>query len=142
MSVDGGLRGLFRDKLRVGWHWQSIETGGTGRGVPDSNFCVGGVEGWVEFKKTEGWTVDLRTEQIGWLLERSVRGGRCFVVIRRKNQGGPRRGASVDEVWIYRGAMARRLKLEGLRLQEGLIYHGTGGPGEWNWVKIAEALVT
>jgi len=150
MAVDGGLRGLFRDNLRVGWHWQSIETGGTGRGVPDSNFCaaekrdgrVVGTEGWIEFKQTEGWTADLRPEQISWLLERSARGGRCFVAVRRKNQGGPRRGAPVDELWLYPGRLARRLRLEGLRLEDGLLYRGEGGPSNWNWVRIAEVLTT
>lgn len=148
MGIDGGLRSLFRDHLRVGWHWQSIETGGTGRGVPDSNFCASekrdgvlrGIEGWVEYKQTDGWTVDLRPEQISWLLERTTRGGRCFVAVRRKNQGGPRRGDPVDEVWIYPGILARRLRIEGLRLEEGLLHRSEGGPSNWDWVRIAEVL--
>jgi hypothetical protein len=136
MAIDGGLRTLFRNKLQVGWHWQSIETGGTGLGVPDSNFCFGGVEGWVEFKQTDGWTVDLRTEQISWLTTRHERGGRVFVAVRRKNQGGPRRGDPVDELWLWPGSLARRLKVEGLRIDEPCLYLGEGGPARWEWKKI------
>lgn len=140
MAIDGGLRGLFQEKLRVGWHWQSIETGGTGRGVPDSNFCTRGIEGWVEYKKTDGWTVDLRTEQVGWLMERSARGGRCFVAVRRKNQGGPRRGDPVDELWLYPGRLARQLRIHGLRLEEPPAYIGDGGPTSWDWSRVAAVL--
>lgn len=140
MAVDGGLRGLFREKLRAGWHWQSIETGGTGRGVPDSNFCVNGREGWIEFKRTEGWSVELRPEQISWLLERSARGGKCFVAVRRQNQGGPRRGAAADELWLWSGSLARVLRIDGLRVEEAPLYRGEGGPSSWDWTKIAEEL--
>lgn len=142
MTIDGGLRPIFRNKLTVGWHWQSIETGGTGLGVPDSNYCTDGAEGWVEFKQTDGWTVDLRPEQVSWILTRSERGGTVFVAVRRKNQGGPRRGAPVDELWLWPGSLARQLRAEGLRIKEPCLYLGEGGPAKWDWKTIGKILST
>ena len=140
MQIDGGLRKLFRDRLTQGYHWQSVETGGTGLGVPDSNYCTDGVEGWIEYKQTDGWTVDLRKEQVAWLTTRHERGGRVYVAVRRKNQGGPRRGDPVDELWLWSGRHARSLKAEGLRLDEEYLYLGQGGPARWDWKRISEIL--
>lgn len=137
--IDGGLRDKFRDKLRRGWHWQSIETGGTGRGIPDSNFCTDGIEGWIEFKKTEAWSVGLRTEQIGWIRERTIRGGRVFVATRRQTQGGVRLGAPVDEIWLHSGRVVSELGKHGLKGPDPLIVC-SGGPENWDWDKIGEIL--
>jgi len=111
--IDGGLRKLFHSKLR-GFHWQTIESGLTGRGVPDSNFCGNGIEGWVEFKKTAVWAVGLRPEQIGWHLKRARAGGRTFIAVRRIHEGGPRKGPPVDQLWIFPGRMAEELATTGI----------------------------
>lgn len=141
MAIDGGLRSIFRTKLTVGWHWQSIETGGTGLGVPDSNYCSNGIEGWIEYKQTEGWTVDLRPEQVSWITTRVLRGGQVFIAVRRKNQGGPRRGAPVDELWLWPGRLARELRENGLKTGETPIYFGIGGPARWDWKEIERILL-
>lgn len=138
---DGNLRPIFREKLRVGFHWQSIETGGTGRGVPDSNYCCAGVEGWVEFKRTSGWDVPLRPEQVGWLVRRHMAGGRVFVAVRRQHRGGPRLGDPVDELWLLRGGSARELVSGGLRSGVGVVGVWSGGPARWGWEAVREALV-
>jgi hypothetical protein len=138
--IDGGLRKTFRERLRSGWHWQSVETGGTGLGIPDSNFCVGGVEGWVEYKRTEAWAVDLSPEQIGWHLHRNRVGGRTFIAVRRQHSGGPRKGPAVDELWLVRGSWAGRLGQEGLPQTEAdalvpswIAGRWGGGPARWDW---------
>ena len=133
--IDGGLRPLFHDKLRRGVHWQAIETGGTGQGIPDSNACIaGGIELWVEFKWTEAWAVGLTAEQSSWHQTRYMRGGRTFIAIRRQNEGGPRRGAAVDELWLAEGRLAPLLREGGLRA-EGVDFLGVwpGGPARWDW---------
>ena len=140
MKVDGGLRTIFSSGLSSGWHWQSVETGGTGLGVPDSNFCCGGIEGWVEYKQTDGWTCDLRPEQVGWITTRVMRGGRVFIATRRVNEGGPRRGPAVDELWIHRGSLARELKRGGLRAAEPELVCA-GGPSCWDWEAVACTLL-
>lgn len=146
--IDGGLRALFRQHLPA-YHWVSIETGGTGRGIPDSEYCVGGMTAWVEYKVTDGWAVTLRPEQVAWMLRRSRAGGRVWVVVRRKAAAGPRRGGAVDELWILRGMFADEIREQGLpKIQ--LLEIGTdidaefpqhhyvvrawaGGPARWSW---------
>ena len=111
--------------------WTSIETGSTGRGIPDSNGCVDGIEFWIEFKQTKHWRAGLRPEQVGWLLRRTRAGGRTFVAIRRAS----------DELWLYRGDMAAHLvsrSLKDLRLQTLGLWHG--GPGAWPWDEIEKCL--
>lgn len=141
MSIDGNLRPIFRDKLRDGFHWQSIETGGTGRGIPDSNFCCDGVEGWVEFKSTEAWSVDLSPEQCGWHLSRQRHGGRTFVAVRRRHEGGPRKGEGVDELWLYSGKWVRELLTNGLKCTVRPVGVWSGGPARWRWEEIRLGLI-
>lgn len=153
MSDDGGLRGLFRDNLPR-FHWQSVETGMTGRGVPDSNFCAPpGIEGWVEFKQTEEWAVTLRPEQVGWLCRRARAGGRVFVAVRRWPAASRRREAA-DELWLLAGAAARELldyglpggprcPLDASRLPPGAFLSvWPGGPARWDWDAVAVTLTS
>src|SRR5215213_7651185 len=94
---DGGLGKLIPDHLPQ-VHFQRIETGGTGRGVPDLNGCWGGTEFWIENKHTAGWCVPrdkMRAEQVGWLERRARAGGRVFLAVR---QTGRRR----DDLWLLR----------------------------------------
>lgn len=132
--IDGGLRTIFHNQLRVGFHWQAVETGGTGLGIPDSNFCCDGVEGWVEFKRTTAWSVGMRPEQIGWHRTRHERGGRTFIAIRREHDGGARKGGPVDELWLCRGQYASVLGREGLQAQD-IMWLGvwSGGVARWDW---------
>lgn len=133
MSIDGKLRPLFRQHL-PGIHWVSIETGGTGRGIPDSNGCGGGVEFWIEYKQTSGWTVDLRPEQVGWLLQRARFGGRVFIAVRRAKEQGARTIAC-DELYLIDGKNAREAKVSGLR-GAPLLGRWEGGPSRWDWPQI------
>lgn len=138
--IDGGLRGIFREKLKKGWDWQSVENV-AGLGVPDSNFCKSGIEGWVEFKVTESFNPKIRREQVGWHIRRSIHGGRTFIAIRRKHDGGPRKGEAVDELWIHSGASAGLINDNGINSVEPL-YYGTGGPANWDWTQIASILLS
>jgi hypothetical protein len=132
MAIDGGLRALFKKHLPQ-FHWQSVETGMIQRGVPDANYCCGGVEGWVEFKLSKGWTVGLRPEQVGWLLQRTRARGRTFVAVRRMNKG-------TDELRLYPGSNAKRLKTGGLKALEPMVKE-IGGPECWNWGQVRQALL-
>jgi hypothetical protein len=129
--IDGGLRKLFRDNLGM-LHWQSVETGGTSRGVPDVNFAGDGVEGWIEFKKAEGWKVGLRPEQVAWLTRREGVGGRTFIAVRKKTE-------KMDTLYIFDGDFARTLVRYGLKSTAALgIWDG--GPGKWDWAQIRNVL--
>ena len=127
MSIDGGLRKIFRENL-PDIDWTSIETGSTGRGVPDSNGCKDGCEFWIEYKKADAWAVTLRSEQVGWLTKRARFGGRVFVAIRRRTTAGPSKGRAVDELWLYSGADARRLLDGGINNGPEPLYTGGSGP--------------
>lgn len=143
MGIDGELRPIFRNRLRRGIHWQSVETGGTGLGIPDSNLCMTeGREGWMEFKQTEAWSVGLSTEQVGWHLRRCAMGGRTWIAVRRWHTGGPKKGPPVDELWLYRGDAASVLRSEGLKTDDGLLGRWHGGPARWDWDAVRGTLET
>lgn len=125
--IDGKLRQIFREELPQ-FHWQSIESGMTGAGIPDSNFCCRGVEGWVEFKRTEGWAVNLSPFQVGWHLRRGRAGGRTFVAVRRKK----------TQLWLVRGSLARTLAEKGLRDFPAPSWDG--GRAGWPWPEVARLL--
>jgi len=132
--IDGGLRRLFR--ARLPGDWSSVETGMSEPGVPDSNFCIGGVEGWVEYKLVSGWAIR-RTRtlpaQVGWHLRRARNGGRTFVAVRRAP-------SSADELWLFPGAQFRLLAAGGLRGGADVLYRGIGGPARWDWREVKKVL--
>lgn len=153
MSIDGGLRAEFRQNLRVDFQWTTIETGAVTLGVPDSEFCYrdpklppsvqfAGRQGWIEYKITEASAVTLRPEQIGWLEHRGRVGGRVYIGVRKRHNGGPRKGAAVDELWILDGRNASAVKMFGL--SEKMSYFlgkWSGGPKSWDWMAVKDLLV-
>lgn len=142
MATDGGLRPLFHDRLRSGIMWQAIETGGTGRGIPDSYFCGQGVGcGWVEMKQTAAWNVGLSPEQVSWAKTNILRGGRVFLAVRRRHEGGPRKGDPVDELWLCSGWWNSHVAREGLRCPD-VTWLGVwgGGPARWDWSAVRDIL--
>jgi hypothetical protein len=142
VCMDGGLRKLFRKYVQP-CDWQSIETAMTGGGVPDSNYCMGGVEGWIEFKLAHHWQVPLRPEQIGWILRRSRFGGRVFIAVRRQSADGPRRGPAVDELWLLAGRYAKEARMDGMKHipPEAILGRWMGGPGGWAWGEVSRCLM-
>lgn len=127
---DSGLRALFRKHL-PSFHIASIETGITVTGVPDMNYCYGGIEGWVEMKACAHWRVKVRPEQVAWIENRIRHGGRVFVAVRRAR----------TELWLYHGRMAGDLTTRPLDTVPG-IGHWNGGPGWWDWDAIGRLLLT
>jgi len=142
--MDGGLRQLFRKNLPE-FDWTSIESGGTGRGIPDSNYCHKGIEGWVEWKQTTGHIVTLRSEQIGWISRRCRFGGRVFIAVRQRAIAGARREAR-DVLWLFPGHYATAAKLHGLKgtwTSGADVHQWHNGPANgWDWRAIAEVLLT
>ena len=138
MTRDGGLKNLFRENLKT-FDFQPIEMFLLAAGVPDLNFCVDGVEGWVELKSTSGHAVVVRPAQVGWAARRIRHGGRVFVAVRRRVDRGPRRGAPVDELWLFAGGAIGALADYGLK---GPAPAGKwdGGPVRWDWDAVARVL--
>lgn len=136
--IDGGLRKIFRQRLPR-FHWLTVETGATEQGIPDSNFCINSLEGWLEYKLTATFAVRMRPEQIGWIERRTRAGGRVWIAVRYHHLGGPRKGAKADSLFIYRGSAVRALALGGLR--ETPLAELPGGPSRWDF-SVIEAILT
>jgi len=139
MTTDGGLNGYIQDNMKF-VDWQRIETGGTGRGIPDLNGCYRGVEIWIELKQTEAWSVAIRSEQVGWAEKRMRYGGRVFLATRRHHDGGPRKGKAEDQIWIHRGSDIRHVLKNGLDNGPKPLIMCEGGKNRWLWPVITEIL--
>ena len=119
---------------------QRIELGAVGPGVPDVNYCIGGMEGWLELKATENWSVPFRPGQPGWIARRVRAGGRVFILTRRRHGGGPRKGEPVDELWIHKGKEVLAVNSGDLRSAETALWLA-GGPRNWDWAAVQQVLV-
>lgn len=140
-KADGGLRLLFRQRLREGIMWTSIESGITAGGIPDSNYLAhNGVEGWIEFKSTDRNSVKFQPEQIGHLTRRRRYGGAALVAVRYRHDGGPRKGAALDQLLIYDAAVTPALARDGLAGAEPLLREA-GGPARWRWPAVRALLL-
>lgn len=139
MGIDGGLWPLLKAGL-PNWDLQRIETGGTGRGIPDVNGCLMANEIWVELKATSGWSPVIRPEQVGWAERRARHGGRVFLAVRRICDAGPRRERA-DELWLYRDDGFRAVAEGGLKsLTPRLLC--TGGSRNWDWSAVNELFLS
>lgn len=129
--IDGGLRKTFQRRLRD-WHWQAIETGGTGLGIPDLNGCRRGHEVWLELKATASWKVIVNPEQVGWAEARMRAGGNVYMAVRQQ-------GSSRDKLWLLSGEAARPLRM-GMRLDllPSSLVLGFWDRGEafWDWKSV------
>lgn len=125
---DGGLRPLFRHNLAT-YQWTSVETAGTASGVPDSEFCSPyGIQGWIEFKVTKVYYVNIKPLQVAWLMRRCRSGGKAWIAVRRTHKSG------ADELWFMFGSQAEALFHNGLN---GVVADcWSGGPSNWNFPEI------
>lgn len=136
--ADAGLRQIFSKNLPH-YHWQAIESGFTGRGIPDSNYCCANMEGWIENKKTHGWKVGISPEQVGWHLRRHRAGGRTFIAVRRLNY--TKTEGDVDQLWLYCGKNIESLRDFGIVKGPKPAIHCHGGPAKWDWGVISAILL-
>lgn len=134
MRIDGGVYAEMKKHLPSRIHFQRIETGITGGGIPDINYCCDGIEGWIEAKKTSGWKVKIRPEQCGWALRRHRAGGRTFFAVRRIT-------TSDDQLYLIRGRDARELLDLGLRPFFPTDLVGESGPANWDWPEVLRRLL-
>ena len=143
MAIDGGLRKIFQDKLNPrGYHFQAIETGSTGRGIPDLNGCIDFTEFWIEFKKTSANAIQISPEQVAWILRRKRAGGNVYIAVRKKCSKGPRREAK-DELWLIDGSSAADVKEHGLKpgtTSVWILGIWSGGPSKWDWEAVHKIL--
>lgn len=142
-KIDGGLRAIFRTKLPR-FHWQSVESLGTGKGTPDSNYCFDGVDGWIEMKKTDANKVkSMKPEQVAWAERRLRAGGLTFFAVRETKKASGLY-ADLDALWLIRGRGGRSLYIGGLSgvSPEDLAGRWPGGPRGWDWWAISRILTS
>ena len=133
---DGDLRSIFRNKFRD-FHWTSVETAGSATGVPDSEYCIPfGVQGWIEFKQTAIYHVQISPFQTAWLMKRCRYGGNAWIAVRRIPIAKKHEG--VDELWLMFGNQAEALHYGGLEATRSMVW--IGGPSNWNYDQIAQIL--
>lgn len=78
----------MRSTIAKSGHWQRIEDG-LSMGVPDVNYCIRGVEGWIELKEIADWPVRDKTpvsfrwerEQRFWAKKRGKAGGNVWLLL-------------------------------------------------------------
>ncbi len=80
-----GMWDTFKRNLGPGVHAVRIESW-AGRGVPDTNLCYKSRDVWMELKvASRTGLVDMRAEQVGWLIKRSQAEGACGVLAQWKD---------------------------------------------------------
>ena len=86
MPKESQLWTLVKQHIPKDAHVQRIETGLTGKGVPDLNYCQKGKEIWIELKSIQGNKSQLSPFQIAWIHNRAKAGGNCYVLIRKNKE--------------------------------------------------------
>jgi hypothetical protein len=126
MNLEKDFWTLFKNQLDIppDIHHQRIETGSTGRGIPDVNICRRGKEVWVELKVVNGKRVKLRPEQVAWHVRRARAGGVSWIFARER-KSGPRVG-EVDRLHLWPGSCAVEV------CEKGVEAHGG-----WRWDRVA-----
>lgn len=133
------VKKLFKD-IGASAHVSWIESHATALGAPDLNYCVDGVEGWLELKASPD--VDIRASQVAWMKERINSGGyplffiswdNMFLVIPGDRGGDLRRNCCLENalrlsssVWAdeipateFLSVLKRPMKEYGKRLYRG-----------------------
>lgn len=129
--IDGGLGKEFQKHLPR-FHWQRIESGLTGLGIPDLNGCKNGIEFWIENKCVRvGHKIKFQPGQVGWIERRRRNGGKVFIAVRYQIPGGPRRGPAIDDIRLFSGNDVRALDTDPRGVRP--LLSGQGGPSNWPW---------
>jgi len=126
MSNEATFSKLVKSHLPVGAHWQRIETGGTGTGIPDVNLCYEGKEIWIELKLVKGKRIDLSPTQIAWHMKRTKAGGRTWILARHTYDGV--RIGKGDKIYLWEGNQAKALKELGMNCENSLTWEA---PFDW-----------
>lgn len=84
MSNETTVRKYLADKIHG--HVVQIESHATSAGVPDTNFCVKGVDGWIEIKFVRGKNkIKVRNTQKTWFRRRLAAGAtNLFLFLRHE----------------------------------------------------------
>jgi hypothetical protein len=140
--MDGELRQLFRQNIRGGF-FQAIESGGVGSGIADVFYCLRGVSGWIECKRTSANAVVISPFQTSWAEALHRAGGNTFFAVRQHAPAGKRRLAC-DNLWMIHACGGRGLLDGGLSavVPQYILGQWPGGPSKWDWLEVEKILTT
>lgn len=111
-SRESSLWKMLKGHMPSSWDVQRIETGSTGRGIPDVNVCVDGHEFWIELKVVQGRRVELSPEQVAWHYRRTRAGGRTWILARDKADGVWK--GKYDRLYLWSGDKAPEVFSKGI----------------------------
>jgi len=120
---------LFIKHLPKDAHHQRIETGDTGRGIPDINIGYDSREYWVELKVVKGRQIKLSPEQIAWHFRRTRAGGVTWIIAQDKYEG-VRKGKG-DVIYAWEGQHSMTVADKGLNFDAKYKWEGP-----FNWPEI------
>tara|TARA_R110000824_G_scaffold64402_2_gene168250 strand:+ start:20478 stop:20888 length:411 start_codon:yes stop_codon:yes gene_type:complete len=106
---------------------QRIETGSTGRGIPDVNMCKLGKEIWVELKVVKGRKVQLSPEQTAWHFRRTRAGGTTWILARDKVDGV--RKGKYDKIYAWSGKYSVDVSGNGIDSENAIVWER---PFDWD----------
>jgi hypothetical protein len=84
---------LFRHKVvdmleEHKFHVSMVESGETASGIPDLNYCLNGVEGWIELKTIDKEEAPhIRPAQRRWIRKRIANFGRVWLLCHQESTG-------------------------------------------------------
>ena len=125
MSAEKTFWSLFRSHIPKDCDVQRIETGSTGRGIPDINLCYQGYEFWIELKVVKGRSVDLAPEQVAWHYRRTRAGGTTWIIARDKYDK-VKKGKG-DFIYLWHGDCVVKVKEKGIECPG----HRFSAPFDW-----------
>ena len=86
-KTENRFRNQLVNEMRLeGFEVQGIESGGTGRGIPDIYFSGNAIKGWIELKNIVGElhdpvNVDFRAGQYEWLMRYHKAGTNVYLMV-------------------------------------------------------------
>ena len=101
-------------------HWQRIEVGSLGTGVPDVNACWQGKEVWIELKLGSLQSINLSPQQCAWHMRRANAGGVSWILSYDHSK---------RELWLIPGIESINLRERTLSSSD-LIHHQSS-PFDW-----------
>lgn len=108
MANETALRKYIAEKIHG--HVSQLESHATAAGVPDTNYCINGTEGWIEMKFTRGnKKFKYRGTQKAWFRDRLKAGTKNLFILWRREDGAPGTGRTHGIIHMNTAAKQKRV---------------------------------
>ena len=83
----------------------------------------------------------LEPHQVAWAERRGRAGGRVFLAVRKKHEGGVRLGNPIDYLILFNASVSARIIMEqGMNMAKPLYASPANGPKSWDWDEVKNIL--